>query len=232
MGNDIREAYDLRQFQGASPAVARHIFWGTDANFDPELTGDKKKLVLEYLHDGPSFWRLREVHHPFLVPGYKFGKGRRYHKRFQKLAFKLVDADDVCFADLCGYSEDAKYDPSKGVPLDHLVNLVKQCFTGGKLNFMPISVLQGFMQHVPQVQRHLLLSPVDTEGLLALASYKLKDSSQIPVYFGKDYAVVRHYHFSCSYFSDVNAAKLRSVSRKLLSGDLSEAVRKGVLRVF
>ncbi|GFK93967.1 hypothetical protein NNJEOMEG_01805 [Fundidesulfovibrio magnetotacticus] len=234
MGNEIREAYEARQYQGASPAVARHIFWGTDANFDSELSGENRKLVLEYLRDGPAFWRQHkgQKHHPFVVDGYKFQKGRRYHVMFQKLGFYAADAEDVCFADLCGYSEDAKFDPSRRVPLDHLVNLARQCFTGGKMNFMPISVLRGFMQRLPHVQPLLALSASDTEGVLALTNYKLKNPQEIPVYLGKDYAVVRHYHFSCSNFSCANALKLRSVSRKILSRDMGESVREGVLRVF
>jgi hypothetical protein len=96
----LRLLFEGKPYQGAAPEEARFVFLGLDANYDAAV--DRSVIyprLLEYLDDGPAFWREHAVHHPFLLPGYR-GDGRLYHRTFAKIGFTAAHAGAVCFAEL------------------------------------------------------------------------------------------------------------------------------------
>lgn len=93
-----------RPYQGQSPAHARVLVLGTDANYSPELSATPFfSSILEYHADGVVFWRKHSVHHPFLLAEYPFDRrtgGRRYHANFAKMGFGPEDAEAFSFVEL------------------------------------------------------------------------------------------------------------------------------------
>lgn len=99
----LNAAFKKRPYQGAPPGSAgcHVLFIGLDANFDPGISKHPiYPSVLDYLADGPRFWKTYKVHHPFLLPGYT-GGGRRYHANFAKIGLNAVPhAHCVSFIEL------------------------------------------------------------------------------------------------------------------------------------
>ena len=92
-------------FQGQRLEMARVVFLGLDANYDPELSSypDFFERILEYHHDGVAFWKRHGVHHPFLLPEYPLAKntgGVPYHRRFQAMGLSAEQADCIAFVEL------------------------------------------------------------------------------------------------------------------------------------
>ncbi len=232
MSNKIKSAYELQHYQGVSPESAKYIFWGTDANFDSILGVKEQELVIEYLEDGPSFWRRYKVHHPFLVEGYKFRAGRRYHRRFQALGFTPEYSSLISFVDVCGYSENAMFKSVGNVPNYCLNSLVKKCLSPGKINFMSISVLKELIRHLNCERSGVSLSESTERGLCELAEYKLEDKDRIPVFVGDAFAIIRHFHFSSTSFSNIRAFLLCDVRKAVEDKNFTKANRFGALYIF
>jgi hypothetical protein len=96
----LNRAFAAKCFQGAVPETADFLFVGLDANYSP--TVEQNTIfpdLLAYLDDGPRFWRVHGVHHPFLLPEYR-GDGRKYHSRFARIGFTAADAARVSFVEL------------------------------------------------------------------------------------------------------------------------------------
>jgi hypothetical protein len=75
-----------KPWQGADPFRARFIFAGFDQ-------------IIDYLNDGPGFWRKTGYHHPFRLPKYR-GCGDRYHGRPAEIGFLPSEAERVSFIEL------------------------------------------------------------------------------------------------------------------------------------
>jgi hypothetical protein len=99
----LNNLYKINNHQGANPNVAKILFIGRDPNwaFDIE-TMSMFNFVEEYLTDGVSFWKSHNVHHPFLLPGYK-GDGKRYHRMFSKLKLDNSYSSEISFLELIGF---------------------------------------------------------------------------------------------------------------------------------
>jgi hypothetical protein len=98
--DELRRRFLARPYQGADPAEARFLFFGLDANYDPELSRRPYfSEVLAYLDDGVRYWRERGFHHPFRHPDYR-GDGALYHRRFAAIGFQPRHADQVSFVEL------------------------------------------------------------------------------------------------------------------------------------
>lgn len=96
----LHQLFSLKPYQGADPAAATFLFFGLDANYDPEI-GDKACFseVVSYLEDGVRYWKERGFHHPFRHPEYK-GDGALYHRRFAEIGFTKEHAEQVSFVEL------------------------------------------------------------------------------------------------------------------------------------
>jgi hypothetical protein len=96
----LQELFSLKTYQGADPATAQFLFFGLDANYEPDI-GDKRFFseIVSYLEDGVRYWKKREIHHPFRHPGYQ-GDGALYHKRFAEIGFTSEHAELVSFVEL------------------------------------------------------------------------------------------------------------------------------------
>jgi hypothetical protein len=87
-----------KPWQGADPFKARFIFVGLDANYAPDVE-EQIPEIIDYLNDGPGFWRKTGYHHPFRLPKYR-GCGDRYHGRFAEIGFLPSEAEQVSFIEL------------------------------------------------------------------------------------------------------------------------------------
>lgn len=99
----LNDLYSIKNYQGANPVDARVIFVGRDPNWAADI--DERKMfesVVEYLTDGIVFWEKHNIHHPFLLKGYK-GDGRKYHRSFSKLNLDSSIASKVSFVELIGF---------------------------------------------------------------------------------------------------------------------------------
>jgi hypothetical protein len=94
------QAFRKKPYQGCCPIQAEFLFIGLDANYAYDI--EEQKIfpkVLEYHEDAISFWKKYNVHHPFLLDGYK-GDGRKYHKEFSKIKLTCEDASRISFIEL------------------------------------------------------------------------------------------------------------------------------------
>ncbi len=118
----LNNLYQIKSYQGANPANAKILFVGRDPNWHHNLENmpvmDK---VTEYLTDGIGFWRKYNIHHPFLLEGYK-GDGRRYHKMFSKLNIDSTLADKISFIELIGFPTTGMAKKFKNVFNSHLIS--------------------------------------------------------------------------------------------------------------
>lgn len=98
--DELNTLFQHRPYQGVAPSEATFLFFGLDANYDPNLEFSPVfRSVVEYHQDGVAFWRNHGVHHPFLLPEYR-GDGRRYHRTFARIGFTSTHAHLVSFAEL------------------------------------------------------------------------------------------------------------------------------------
>ena len=94
------EKFEKKPYQGVSPAKAKFLFVGLDANYDREVeTKSTFKEIVEYHENGVMFWKKHDVHHPFLLANYN-GSGKLYHQNFAKIGFTSEHADLVSFIEL------------------------------------------------------------------------------------------------------------------------------------
>jgi hypothetical protein len=99
----LSSIFENKPYQGANPAEAKFLFFDLGANYEESLA-EKWYFseVVEYLSDGVSYWQLKGVHHPFMLPDYK-GDGKLYHRRFAQIGFKPVNASEVSFVELVNF---------------------------------------------------------------------------------------------------------------------------------
>jgi len=136
---DLKRAFLVKPYQGASPESAKYLFVGLDANYNKDVADSEIfATLLEYLDDGVAFWKRTRVHHPFLLPKYT-GDGKFYHRSFAKIGFLSEDANKVCFVELTdvptfGQSKLALSDLNP----DHLQRLNLAIVSGvAKFTFIP-----------------------------------------------------------------------------------------------
>ena len=99
----LKGLYIKKAHQGANPAEANVLFVGRDPNWAINIEEMPIfNLVTNYLTDGISFWKTYNVHHPFLLPGYK-GDGKRYHTIFSKLKLESKFSSQIAFVELIGF---------------------------------------------------------------------------------------------------------------------------------
>jgi hypothetical protein len=124
--SELNELFSQKPYQGRSPAKAKFIFMGLDANFAPDIElMEFFSYIQEYLTDGVEFWTKHKTHHPFLLKDYK-GDGVTYHKRFAKLNLDSSYADKLSFVELLDVPTFGKTDFDKFyqlLNLNHLSNL-------------------------------------------------------------------------------------------------------------
>jgi hypothetical protein len=139
----LNRVFADRPFQGVAPEAATFLFVGLDANYSPSIEQSPVfPQVLDYLSDGVAFWRKTGLHHPFLLPEYRYGDGARYHRTFARIGFGAEHADLVSFIELLhvpsfGRSKLAVND----LDGDHL-RRINQAIVGGGVRyvFVPDSV--------------------------------------------------------------------------------------------
>jgi hypothetical protein len=94
------QAFRQKPYQGCCPTQAEFLFIGLDANYAPNIEEQKIfSKIIEYHEDAISFWQKYNLHHPFLLDGYK-GDGRKYHKEFSKIRLSCKDASRISFIEL------------------------------------------------------------------------------------------------------------------------------------
>ncbi|EPJ3607188.1 hypothetical protein ACWQBJ_003935, partial [Acinetobacter baumannii] len=66
------QAFRQKPYQGCCPTQAEFLFIGLDANYAPNVEEQKIfSKIIEYHEDAISFWQKYNLHHPFLLDGYK-----------------------------------------------------------------------------------------------------------------------------------------------------------------
>ena len=96
----LHELFSHNPYQGADPATARFLFFGLDANYDPNIEAMCCfSEIVSYLKDGVVYWQQRGYHHPFRHPEYR-GDGALYHRRFAEIGFTKEHAELVSFVEL------------------------------------------------------------------------------------------------------------------------------------
>ena len=180
----LQELFSLKTYQGADPDSAQFLFFGLDANYDPDI-GDKRRFleVVSYLEDGVRYW-IERGHHPFRHPDYR-GDGALYHRRFAEIGFTRKHADQVSFVELidvptCGRSA-LRVDDLKASHIDRLRDWVLD----GRAAYIVIPPGVGrLLRRTPQFS-WLPEEPISHDGSL-------------PVLFRSDKKVVfAPFHFSC-----------------------------------
>lgn len=102
-GFQLNELYKKKAHQGANPEEATVLFVGRDPNWAIDIEEMPIfNFVKDYLTDGTGFWKTHNIHHPFLIPGYK-GDGKRYHTIFSKLKVNSKYASQITFVELIGF---------------------------------------------------------------------------------------------------------------------------------
>lgn len=183
--NKLHELFSLKAFQGANPATARFLFFGLDANYDPDIE-DKHYFseIISYLEDGVRYWRERGYHHPFRHPEYR-GDGALYHKHFAGIGFTREHAEQVSFVELIDVPTSGRsvltVDDLKTSHIDRLRDWV----LNGRAAYIFIPPGVGrLLRRTPQFSR-LPEKPISHDGSL-------------PVIFRSGQKVVfAPFHFSC-----------------------------------
>jgi hypothetical protein len=96
----LNKIFSSKPYQGVDPYLAKFLFIGLDANYDPDIS--MKPIfskILDYHHDSVAFWQLNKVHHPFLLPEYN-GNGKSYHRNFSRIGFRPEHANLLSFVEL------------------------------------------------------------------------------------------------------------------------------------
>jgi hypothetical protein len=96
--------FNKKPYQGQDPAKSKIIFLSSDANYSNDISNHIFfNRILDYQEDGVRFWKVHDVHHPFLLPEYPFDKrkdGVLFHRNFEKIGFTSEHAGDVSFLEL------------------------------------------------------------------------------------------------------------------------------------
>jgi hypothetical protein len=99
----LNNLYKEKNHQGANPKDASVLFVGRDPNWAVDIENMSMfNYVSDYLTDGIGFWKTHNIHHPFLLPGYK-GDGKRYHTIFSKLKLANKYSNQISFIELIGF---------------------------------------------------------------------------------------------------------------------------------
>lgn len=124
------QAFRQKPYQGCCPTQAEFLFIGLDANYAPNIEEQKIfSKIIEYHEDAISFWQKYNVHHPFLLDGYK-GDGRKYHKEFSKIRLSCKDASRISFIELLHLPTTGRNDlKSSDLDKNHLQYIHKAIFS-------------------------------------------------------------------------------------------------------
>lgn len=207
----LTQAFRARPFQGADPRAARAIFVGLDANYGEAI--DQSPVfsdVLDYLADGVRFCKVRGVHHPFLLSGYR-GDGRKYHKTFARIAITSQNATDISFVELLHVPTVGRSVLTLGdLDVAHL-RWINSVITTGAARAVFIPTAVAAMMRRSRVFPWLPDTPTDIGRALKI----WRKLGPTTVYW--------HYHFSVyGKFESKKAEQLMEI-RELLSADTSPA---------
>lgn len=214
----LNDLFIAKPFQGAEPETARFLFIGLDANYDSHIEQSPVfPRLLEYLNDGPAFWRKYLVHHPFLLPEYR-GAGRKYHRTFAEIGFNPNDAEHVSFIELLHVPTEGTKNPLTKADLDlsHMQRINSAILRGkAQLMFIPTGV--GRLMKTSDLFPWLPAKPTPTEGPLRIW-YKTQTKT---MYW--------HYHFSVyGKFEHEKKQQLAAI-RSLARGENQEVRRQSFL---
>jgi len=183
--NKLHKLFSLKPYQGADPGTAQLLFFGLDANYDPNI-GDMHCFseVVSYLEDGVEYWKQKGYHHPFRHPDYR-GDGALYHKRFAEIGFTKKHAELVSFVELID------------VPTSGRSNLQPIDLKKSHLDRLRDWVLDGKSSYIfvpPGVGRLLRRTP----QFSWLPDEPISSNGSLPILFRSDQKVIfAPYHFSC-----------------------------------
>jgi hypothetical protein len=183
--SQLHELFAYKPYQGADPATAQFLFFGLDANYDPNI-GDMRCYsdIVSYLEDGVKYWKQKGFHHPFRHPDYR-GDGALYHRRFAEIGFTSDHAERVSFVELID------------VPTSGRSNLKPNDLKHSHLDKLKAWVLDGKASYIfipPGVSRLLR----ETPQFSWLPEEFISHDSSLPVLFRSDKKVVfSPFHFSC-----------------------------------
>ena len=171
----LNNLYKQKNYQGANPKDATVLFVGRDPNWAIDIDGNKDifEYITEYLKDGVSFWKKYNVHHPFLIHGYK-GDGKRYHKIFSKLNLNSNVADKISFVELIGFPTTgmAKKNNKKylsylisGQNKSHLHELNELLNDSNKIIFIAWGLIEDFKLLYKETELFEKFSKLDKSGM-------------------------------------------------------------------
>ena len=181
----LHELFSLKPYQGADPATAQFLFFGLDANYNPDI-GSKPYFseIVSYLEDGVGYWRQRGYHHPFRHHEYG-GDGALYHRRFAEIGFTREHAEQVSFVELID------------VPTSGRSNLLLTDLKPAHLKRLRDWVLNSRAAYIfipPGVSRLLRRTP----QFSWLPEEPVSYDGSLPVLFRSDQKVIfETFHFSC-----------------------------------
>lgn len=183
--NKLQKLFLHKTYQGADPATAQFLFFGLDANYDPNIGGMRCfSEIVSYLEDGVGYWKQKGYHHPFRNPDY-CGDGALYHKRFAEIGFTPNHAERVSFVELID------------VPTSGRSNLKPNDLKPSHLDRLRVWVLAGRASHIfipPGVGRLLRKTP----QFSWLLEEPISCDGSLPVLFRSAQKVVfAPFHFSC-----------------------------------
>ncbi len=181
----LHDHFSLKPYQGSNPSSSRFLFFGLDANYDPEIE-DKPYFseIISYLEDGVDYWKRRGVHHPFRLPHYRCD-GALYHRRFAEIGFGPEHAEQVSFVELIdvptyGTSKLVLND-LKSTHIDRLLDWVQN--GSAEFIFIPIGVARLLKR---------------TSQFSWLPDRSMGHYKSLPILFRSDSKTVfSPYHFSC-----------------------------------
>ena len=181
----LHELFSHKPYQGADPATSQFLFFGLDANYDPNIEDMRCfSEIVSYLEDGVGYWKQKGYHHPFRNPDYR-GDGALYHRRFAEIGFTPDHAERVSFVELID------------VPTSGRSNLKPNDLKPSHLDRLRDWVLAGRASNIfipPGVSRLLRKTP----QFSWLPDEPISHDGSLPVLFRSDQKVVfAPFHFSC-----------------------------------
>ncbi len=183
--NKLHELFSFKPYQGADPNTARFLFFGLDANYDPNIAIKHYfSEIVSYLEDGVRYWKERGYHHPFRHREYR-GDGALYHRRFAEIGFTADHAEQVSFVELID------------VPTYGISKLKIEDLTDAHVDRLLDWVLKGSATYIfipPGVNRLLRCKPQFTW----LPEKPVSNDGSLPILFRSGRKTIYSpFHFSC-----------------------------------
>jgi hypothetical protein len=201
---ELNCAFADKPYQGTTPELAKYLFVGLDANFSRDIEHNGIfALLLSYLNDGVTFWATQKeegIHHPFLLPEYKKGKGWKYHNAFSQIGFQRTHASMVSFVELLNVPTCGSNLTAEDLDISHLRRL-NSAIMDGNAQYVFISPTVGKL--------------MNESGLFPRIAKKPTSNGQpLKIWFQEGRKTVYwHYHFSLGYkkFQNEMAKQLAAI---------------------